>query len=298
MRYIVMECHLSYAVVLSEQGEFIKVANMHYEVGQSVSNIVRMHQPDTETAANAKHRGKWLYSLSAAACIVLIVASLLYIPQLTYASVYLTINPEVRIDVNRSDVVVGITGTNEDGTALIANYNYSKKELGSVMDELADRAIDMGYLHEGGKITLEFDSQDGEWVIQHSNTLSTSLSEHVGKRMSVTIAVGERGSNSSEVIIPVSPDESSYGGSDYGEPNEDDNDDLPKTENSSDYIPSSPVYNQSDYGTSSSSPYDNQSSDDDGDYDDSNPQSDNSDSGYDTTDDDSSDDSDDDSDDE
>lgn len=304
MRYIVMECHLSYAVVLSEQGEFIKVANMHYEVGQSVSDIVRMRQPDIEAATNIKRRGKWLYTLSAAAaCIVLLVASLLYIPQITYASVYLSINPEVRIDVNRSDIVVGITGTNEDGTALITSYDYHKKELGSVMDELADRAIDMGYLHEGGKITLEFDSQDGEWVIEHSDTLSSSLSEHLGNRMSVTITVGDRAGSSSEVIIPVSPEDSSYGSSDYGEPSEADDDDIPEADGDSDYIPAAPDYNQSDYDTSSSSPYNNQSDDDDYDDsydDDSSSQPDDSDSGYDTPDDDSSDndDSDDDDDDE
>ena len=30
MSYLVMECHTSYAVVLDEQGRFLKVANLNY----------------------------------------------------------------------------------------------------------------------------------------------------------------------------------------------------------------------------------------------------------------------------
>ena len=35
MKYIIMENHLSYSVVLDEEGNFIKVANMGYEVIKS-----------------------------------------------------------------------------------------------------------------------------------------------------------------------------------------------------------------------------------------------------------------------
>lgn len=30
MKYLVVECGLSYAVVLDEEGRFLKVANLHY----------------------------------------------------------------------------------------------------------------------------------------------------------------------------------------------------------------------------------------------------------------------------
>ena len=41
MKYMVVECHLSYAVVLGEDGCFRKVANMRYEPGQMVTEILR-----------------------------------------------------------------------------------------------------------------------------------------------------------------------------------------------------------------------------------------------------------------
>ena len=42
MSYMVLECHPGYAVVLDEDGAFLKVANLHYEVGQMVTDVVPM----------------------------------------------------------------------------------------------------------------------------------------------------------------------------------------------------------------------------------------------------------------
>ena len=42
MRYLVMECHPGYAVVLDGEGRFLKVANLHYTVGQTVTEVVML----------------------------------------------------------------------------------------------------------------------------------------------------------------------------------------------------------------------------------------------------------------
>lgn len=216
MKYIVMECHLSYAVVLDENGRFLKVANRHYEVGQTVTDIIEMQVP--QSVPQKKKTNKWMYSLAAmAACLMLVVTSVFQIRQMTYASVYMTINPEVRIDVNRNDVVVGLDGINPDGDDLITGYDYKKKDLDLVMDELVDRAIDMGYLHEGGQISLVLDADSNEWIVSHSDTLTSSLNEHLNEKLSVTIEVTDKKEQSNQVIIPVAPEESDYGESDYGD---------------------------------------------------------------------------------
>ena len=36
MSYLVMECHPGYAVLLDEEGRFLKAANLRYETGQTV----------------------------------------------------------------------------------------------------------------------------------------------------------------------------------------------------------------------------------------------------------------------
>ena len=249
MKYMVMECHLSYAVVLDEEGHFLKVANRNYEVGQKVTDIIEMQVP--QSVPQKKKTNKWMYSLATmAACMVLMVTSVFQMGQMTYASVYMTINPEVRIDVNRNDVVVGLDGINPDGNDLIAGYEYKKKDLDLVMDELVDRAIDMGYLHEGGQISLVLDADSDEWIIVHSDTLTTQLNEYLNEKLSVTIEVTDTKEQSNQVVIPVTPEESDYGESNYGETNPTTTPPVSSQTAESDYNDSSYNDGQSDYGES------------------------------------------------
>ncbi len=45
MKYLVMEVHPAYAVVLDEEGRFLKAANLRYQVGDTVQNIVELRKP-------------------------------------------------------------------------------------------------------------------------------------------------------------------------------------------------------------------------------------------------------------
>ena len=259
MKYMVMECHLSYAVVLDEDGRFLKVANRHYEVGQTVTEVIEMQIP--QTVPKKKKTNKWIYSLAAmAACLVLIVTSVFQMKQIPYASVYLTINPQVRIDVNKTDTVVGLIGVNADGETLIEGYDYKKKTLDTVMDELVDRAIDMGYLHEGGRITLSLDA-DEEWAAGHSKHLIDHLNEYLTNKITVTIDIEQEQSKQSQsvpagpIVIPVDPDY--YGESDDGQSDYEDasdaavlSDDAADDDGQTDYGTSNDVDDgQTDYGT-------------------------------------------------
>ncbi len=231
MKYMVMECHFSYAVVLDEEGKFWNVANLHYETGQIVAEVVKMEIPLEKEETVPRKSNRWIYGLAvAAACLVLAMTSLLQINQMPYASVYLTINPEVLIGVNRKDEVVRLEGCNEDGKRLIDGFAYQKEEISRVMDQLIDRAIEMGYLHEGGQISLTLDANE-EWIIRHKDPITEHLIEYVSQKMSVTIEVIQKNAQKQEAIIPVRPDkdtESSFeedsGDSGYEEETEDSGD--------------------------------------------------------------------------
>ena len=45
MSYLVMETHPAYAVVLDEEGRFLKAANLRYQVGDTVQDIVELQMP-------------------------------------------------------------------------------------------------------------------------------------------------------------------------------------------------------------------------------------------------------------
>ena len=44
MSYLVMEVHPAYAVVLDQEGRFLKAANLHYQVGELVEQIVPLRE--------------------------------------------------------------------------------------------------------------------------------------------------------------------------------------------------------------------------------------------------------------
>lgn len=216
MKYMVVECRLSYAVVLDEEGRFLKVANRNYLVGQTVTDIIEMQAP--QPGLHRKKINIGAYCLAAiAACLLLAIASIFHLSQRNHASVYMSINPEVRIDVNRKDEVVGLEGINDDGESLIKDYSFKRKDLNLVMDELIDLAIDSGYLHEGGRISLALDADSEEWVVTHSDTLAANLNDYLREKMSVTIEITNKKDQNTQVIIPIDPGGSSYGESDYGE---------------------------------------------------------------------------------
>ena len=51
MKYVVMECHTAYAILMDEDSRFVKAANLNYEVGQTVENPVLMESfKQTKTA--------------------------------------------------------------------------------------------------------------------------------------------------------------------------------------------------------------------------------------------------------
>lgn len=218
MKYLVMEIHPGYAVVLDEEGRFIKAANLHYEIGQKVTDIIEMQVSNTSPR---RKTGRIITGIAAmAACLAIASTSLLNTAQKPYASVYVTINPEVRIDVNRQNIVIGLDGLNEDGDELIEGYSYKKKELDPVMDELVDRAIDMGFLSSGGQIAIALDAEDEEWEITRSDELSHHLNEYLTEKITVTIEIDQPEDHlqpDTPPKIPPTP-ETDYNISDYGEP--------------------------------------------------------------------------------
>lgn len=223
MKYLVMEARPSYAILLDEEGRFVRAANLHYEPGQTVEHIVPMRT----RAPRGKGVLIWLPGMLAAACLVLMAAVLLRAPITPYASVYLTINPQVRIDVDRKSMTQGLEGVNQDGQDLVEGYDWKGKHLDQVTDELIDRAVDMGYLAPGGAITIDLEAEDEDWAVQTNQALQTHLEEYLQyQNLRVTVQVGqsvsipvEPAATAAPTAVPSpAPNDSGYGDSAYGTP--------------------------------------------------------------------------------
>ena len=188
MSYLVMECHPGYVVLLDEEGRFLKAANLRYEIGQTVYDPVLMK----ETPKRQRHTVRWISSgiAAIAACLLLFFGINYYQNYLQpYSSIYLTINPEVQMDLNRQGTVVGLTGTNEDGEALLEGYDGKGKDKVIVADELIDRAIEMGFLSEGGQVSFSIDSPDEVLFQEYGTELRTKVTEHLDGQITITIEI-------------------------------------------------------------------------------------------------------------
>ena len=181
MRYLVMECHPAYAVVLDREGRFVRVPNLGYEVGQRLDDVVTFDAEvlSLERARPRRARRRLAAALAAAACLCSLVIGGFATWQTPIGTVHMSINPEVDIDVNRFDRVVGLDGGNEDGERLIEGFSYYGRTIDEVSDDLALRAKDQGYLVPGGTIQISVESDDEEWRVATEDRLIIELEVHL-----------------------------------------------------------------------------------------------------------------------
>ena len=101
MKYLVMETFTSYAVLLDEDGRFVKSANPGYEVGDTVKDPVLMR---SEPLEKRKVPTKLIAGITAIAAVIAIFFGINfyqnnYVP---HSSILMAINPEVQMVLNKN----------------------------------------------------------------------------------------------------------------------------------------------------------------------------------------------------
>ena len=123
-----MEVHPAYAVVLDEEGRFLKAANLRYQVGDTVRDIVELRRPKGKTPRPVEapvrrcrpgrlpvHRVLWL-----------LPAQLRPLRRPAHAR-------STRMwscTLSRTDRVLELEGLNADGQVLIEGYDYEGQGSG------------------------------------------------------------------------------------------------------------------------------------------------------------------------
>ena len=248
MKYLVMETHPAYAVVLDEDGRFLKAANLRYQVGDTVQDIVEPGTPQKKVVPAWKP----LSGLAAAAACLCLVFFGWYQPNYTaYGTLRIQINPDVEMTVSRTDRVLDLEGLNADGEDLIEEYDYQGKDRETAANELVERAIDMGYLSDGETVSITVSSTDADWQAREETQVRAQLEARYGETIVIRLGsdpapeVTPPQADPPEIVIPVTPpaaaeDATDYGDTDYG-PNADgatdyaDTDHGPYTDGVTDY---------------------------------------------------------------
>ena len=203
MNYLVMEVHPAYAVVLDEEGRFLKAANLRYQVGDTVRDIVELRPPREKRPALWKPLSG-VVGLAACLCIVFFGY---YQPNFVpYGALRIQINPDVELTLSRTDRVLELEGLNADGQILIEGYDYGGKDREDVTEELVERAIDMGYLSGGETVSITVTSADTDWQAREEQEAREDLEERYGE--TIVIQIGPTDEEPvTEVVIPVTPPE-------------------------------------------------------------------------------------------
>ena len=197
-----MEVHPAYAVVLDEEGRFLKAANLRYQVGDTVRDIVELRHPREKRPALWKPLSG-VAGLAACLCLVFFGY---YQPNFTpYGALRIQINPDVELTLSRTDRVLELEGLNEDGQSLIAGYEYSGKDREDVTGELVERAIDMGYLSGGETVSITVTSADADWQAREEQAAREDLEERYGETIVIQIGPADE-EPVTEVVIPVTPE--------------------------------------------------------------------------------------------
>lgn len=180
MTYLVMECHYGYAVVLDTQGRYLKVANRNYLVGQQVTDVIPFEMPKRRI-----NNRRWVSFGALVACLCLVV-SLWLVMLLPFGTVRLQINPDVLLTVNRLNFVINAEGLNEDGRALLQDFDYKRMKLPQMSDALADRATAEGYLTEDGAILVTVTCRNERWRTDTESALVAELRQHMNDTVTIS----------------------------------------------------------------------------------------------------------------
>ena len=197
MTYLVMECHPSYAIVLDNKGRMIKAANLGYQEGQVVGEIIARQIPKAPILFR-------LAPLAAAACLCLAVlgGGAYGAYGMPYGTVEVRINPDVKMSVSYMDRVVGLEGVNEDGKKLIDQVSYKGRNSEYMTGILVERAMEMGYLTEGGTIYVAASGGSERWKAKRADAIRTGLDTLLKDGMPVEVHVESIGKDSPPAASP------------------------------------------------------------------------------------------------
>lgn len=230
-----MECFDSYAVLIDEEGRFVKSANMGYEVGATVQNpVLMMDEPMIKDQTKSKVPIRLVSGLVAIAAMITLFFGYIFYQEnfAPYTTIFMAINPEVEMVLNKKGEVLEVNGTNEDGRILAKNYEIISNDKTAVANDLVDRAIELGFLADGGRVSIAIDTPDQALFEEYGMELRRELDG----RISITIEITDLENRNTRPNEPtpeptpkptVPEDDSNYDDTDYDDSDYDDTQSKP-----------------------------------------------------------------------
>ena len=230
MKYIVMECHEGYAVLMDEESRYVSAANLHYEVGQTVLSPVLMNY---EAESERKISFYVTRFAAAAACIALAVSagSFYYSRNFkTHSTVLIAAKTNIRMDLNKKGRVLHISGGDINADRLLKDYDGKGKDKVTAAHEILDIEKSSGYDFEEDGVDLFIKTDADEY-----NSIKEDFENGIND---IKINVYEYGTPKPKEPEPPKPAEV--------KPNEGKSPEAPKLHEHTEQTPEAPVQPQAD----------------------------------------------------
>lgn len=159
MKILIVEINDGISTALNDEGEFIDVpARDGWQCGMELE-----YEPGTVEKINSEEKSgnkvkKFSFqrivaiAAAVAACLGIAVAIQFFYSNINTVTTYVevSINPAIRISVNKNRKIIGIDGINNDGTELVSKLNNTSR-LNEELTQIINQAVDDGYFTGGNK---------------------------------------------------------------------------------------------------------------------------------------------------
>lgn len=176
----IVELRGRYAAALTENGQFVRIRNKNYKVGQTVC----LRQAESNPARRLQLRT--LASMAAGLLFLILGGFKGY--QTPVGVVSLDVNPSIEYTINCFDRVLAIEGVNDDGTLILERIDEALL-VNLPVDEAVQQTI--AVLRENGYLQQETENDvllsSSSYSERHSERLAQELKDRVALKQGLTI---------------------------------------------------------------------------------------------------------------
>ncbi|MBR1822874.1 MAG: hypothetical protein IJ779_01425 [Ruminococcus sp.] len=202
MKYMVMETHDGYAVLMDEDARFVHAANLHYNVGDTVTEPIIMNN-DPETASKGI---KMIVTraAAAAACIGLLIGGgyTYYANNFKpHSTIIISSEANITMELNKKGKVLSLKSNNDTGREILKDYDGKGKDKSTVAKEILEIEKSKGIISEGDTVEVYVLSDDDSTV---SNCITDIEQEVSAPEIKVNVK-DVRDYESPQIKTPTAP---------------------------------------------------------------------------------------------
>ena len=179
MRNLVVDIKDSYAVVLTDSGDYMRITN---------TNNLAIGDVYLQKLKRTFPRLMKIVSSIAAVFILGFMASFFYLTYTPVSFVEIRINPGITMTLNKMNQVISIKGINDDGKLLLENM-AKESDPQKALDLILSKAVDMGFFTEGNPVRI---------------TVAMKNSEEIATMQTALMATAQNTLKSNSIDVPVS----------------------------------------------------------------------------------------------